>query len=549
MKSAIDITEKQLALLKTTELTEVCQITASIVSAICEPRTVGILVWDPDFESFTEQHTYAFGEDKESLIPFLMDFALKSRDNWEFENDSLVAEVDTGAFENLLPPDLLPVLCYKVVLDPDHKTAPPAGNGSPPHPSAHRRIAMILVAGAKSLSARDLHEYLQHYPLAHALNNAFEVSELRREVVRLRSQYEQLEVAFHEEKQTNSTKSGSPSYTFRMEQTDKEKLVYEISNAVRSSLDIQEVLQTAVNKIGATFQLSRCLVLWPMPNSDDCTLYEWYDEKVPSVKNHFFTPKGQAFLKLASTKSAPHNFADDSDQHAFDRDFLNEFSFLSGVLVPLIYHDRNIGSLFLQDCVMLREWSIDNTALIGSLADLISVAIEHANIHDEKKREAVTDGLTGISNRRHFTDTLEKEFERARRYGMTLSLVIVDLDFLKKINDGYGHHVGDEAIKVIGGALAKSCRSVDTAARYGGEEFCLLLPDSDTEDAVNLAERVRHLIEETHIEGPGHISASLGVATFPIHADNAEGLFEAADQALYAAKQSGRNRVCTASVS
>jgi diguanylate cyclase (GGDEF)-like protein len=208
-----------------------------------------------------------------------------------------------------------------------------------------------------------------------------------------------------------------------------------------------------------------------------------------------------------------------------------------------------MGSLFLQDCMMPREWSIDNTALIGSLADLISVAIEHANMHEEKKRQAVTDGLTGIANRRHFNETLDKEFERARRYGLPLSLVLVDLDYLKKINDTFGHNVGDEAIKSIGQVLSKSCRAVDTAARYGGEEFCLLLPDTDTEDAMNLAERIRKLICETPLEGPGNISASIGVSTFPTHGNNQEDLFEAADQALYSAKSGGRNQVCQAASS
>jgi diguanylate cyclase (GGDEF)-like protein len=366
-------------------------------------------------------------------------------------------------------------------------------------------------------------------------------------VERLRSQYEQVEEDLQEERRVNALNAGSVTHHhFRLEQTDKEKLVYEISNAVRSSLDIQEVLQTAVNKIGATFLLSRCLVVWPQPDTDEYTVYEYHDESVPSVKDLFFTQQGETFVKLTRTKSAPHDFCDDNEQEEFDRAFLKNFNFLSGMLVPLIYHDRNIGSLFLQDCAMPREWSIDNTALIGSLADLISVAIEHANMHEEKKRQAVTDGLTGIANRRHFNETLTKEFERARRYANQLSLVIVDLDYLKKINDTYGHHVGDEAIRSIGNVLSRSCRSVDLAARYGGEEFCLLLPDTDNQDAVNLAERIRKKIEQTEVHGAGRISASIGVATYPIHAEEPDQLFEAADQALYAAKEGGRNRVVSA---
>jgi diguanylate cyclase (GGDEF)-like protein len=205
--------------------------------------------------------------------------------------------------------------------------------------------------------------------------------------------------------------------------------------------------------------------------------------------------------------------------------------------------NRVLGVLFLQDCVQPRDWSIDDVSMIGSLADNLSVAIENAELHQERERQAVTDGLTGVANRRSFNENFTREFERARRYGETLSLVMIDLDFLKKINDTYGHQAGDEAIKMIGKMLRQSSRSIDTAARYGGEEFCLLLPNTEIDMAEQLADRLRRLINEEQIEGPGRISASLGVASYPLHADNEEALFQRADEALYAAKQGGRNQV------
>ncbi len=120
---------------------------------------------------------------------------------------------------------------------------------------------------------------------------------------------------------------------------------------------------------------------------------------------------------------------------------------------------------------------------------------------------------------------------------------MIDLDFLKKINDTYGHKAGDDAIASIGKLLKLSSRVSDVAARYGGEEFCLLLPNTETEMAEQLAERIRRMIFEVHIEGPGTISASIGVASYPNHADDCDQLFQKADAALYAAKQGGRNRV------
>lgn len=525
MQSALDITARKIALLKTLELDEICETIANIVTSELNPKAVGVLLWDQDFESFSEEYKFAHGALSENMLELLESLASGEFD-WDFGMANAIEM--NGRLAGVEPAvELLPVLCYKVEQD-------------------GRRVGIVLAGGDSAASARDLDNLLAQFPLFHALANGYETSELRREVQRVREQYEQLEADYHEEKRVNSSQ-GHQHSSIRMEQTDKERLVYEISNAVRSSLDTQDVLNTAVSKIGKAFLLSRCMVIWPMPDSDEYTIYEYFDESVAPTKDRFFTPQGMSFVRISSSKTAPHDFCDESEHEVFDQDFLRGFGFLSGMLVPLICRDRNIGSLFLQDCNVPREWSIDNTALIGSLADLIAVAIENANLHEEKKRQAVTDGLTGISNRRHFNETFTREFERAKRYGSALSLVVVDLDYLKKINDTFGHGVGDEAIKSIGLVLSKSCRAVDTAARFGGEEFCLLLPDTDEQDAMRLAERVRKLINETHIEGPGYISASIGVATYPHHANEQEELFEAADQALYAAKQSGRNRVCAAS--
>lgn len=116
------------------------------------------------------------------------------------------------------------------------------------------------------------------------------------------------------------------------------------------------------------------------------------------------------------------------------------------------------------------------------------------------------------------------------------------------INDNFGHQVGDEAIKEIGRLLKQSSRAVDIAARYGGEEFCLLLPNTEVSMAEQLAERLRKVINEVHLEGPGHISASFGIASYPMHAADPDSLFGKADAALYQAKQAGRNMVKVASM-
>jgi diguanylate cyclase (GGDEF)-like protein len=529
MKSAIDVSENNLMLLSTLDLDEVCEAVSAIVSQVAESKAIAVMVWDADLDAFNDK--YVYGPRKKDFKQFVDKYAEDCQPDWSAKG-SKVAEVDLDDVDARLPSGLEPLYSMRI------------GTGDKP-------VALLLLAGCDEVEPDELEEELSPYPLQAAISNAWEVQELKRENEMLRARYEELEDqnSMLEEQTRKLIHDTMARDSLRTQHTDKERLVFEISNNVRSSLEIQQVLQTAVNKIGETFKLSRCLLLRPVVSNDTTAVFEYHDSSVASVKELFDGEMGLEFVRMAFKKTAPHDFCDpnmDDASETFNKQFLKQMGLLSGLLVPLILRDRNIGTIFLQDCQTPREWSIDNTALFGSLADQLSVAIENADLHEEKKMQAVTDGLTGIANRRHFNETFTKEFERAKRYDEPLSLIVVDLDFLKKINDTYGHHVGDQAIQKIGQVLGSSCRSIDLPARYGGEEFCLLLPNTDLEMAEIMAERVRKLISEVAIEGPGHISASIGVSNLPLHATEPDKLFEAADQALYAAKSGGRNRVCVA---
>ncbi len=163
------------------------------------------------------------------------------------------------------------------------------------------------------------------------------------------------------------------------------------------------------------------------------------------------------------------------------------------------------------------------------------------------ERLSITDGLTNLYNHRYFQDELGRAFDESARYGRPLSLAIVDLDFFKKVNDTYGHAVGDEVLKGISRLFQQSIRSTDLAARYGGEEFAMMMPETNLDDAMTFAEKLRSLVESTAIktqEGPIRLTVSVGVSTVPhpdIHA--AKELIVAADSALYRAKHNGRNQV------
>lgn len=159
---------------------------------------------------------------------------------------------------------------------------------------------------------------------------------------------------------------------------------------------------------------------------------------------------------------------------------------------------------------------------------------------------ATTDGLTGLYNRRHFMETATQEFERARRYRMPLSLLMIDADHFKSINDRFGHHIGDEVLKALATIVRRQLRETDLFARLGGEEFAILLPQTDFADARVAAERLRQTIAEHTVDteqGPLNFTVSLGLARIEPSTVDLDDLLRQADAALYQAKQNGRNRL------
>ncbi|HEY6188053.1 MAG TPA: GGDEF domain-containing response regulator [Pyrinomonadaceae bacterium] len=161
---------------------------------------------------------------------------------------------------------------------------------------------------------------------------------------------------------------------------------------------------------------------------------------------------------------------------------------------------------------------------------------------DRLRAEADRDYLTGLANRRRFRTALGQEVERWRRYNVPCSLLLVDIDFLKKINDAHGHSAGDVVIRHVASALVELSRDNDTAARLGGEEFALLLAGADDKKALAAAERLRYVISHEPLEGIGVVTVSLGVAACPMHARSERTLYAASDVALYRAKNEGRDR-------
>ncbi len=211
------------------------------------------------------------------------------------------------------------------------------------------------------------------------------------------------------------------------------------------------------------------------------------------------------------------------------------------VVVPLSAENRPLGALVLEHDQ--RAGSRIQRRIVASLersASYAALALRNAWLLEQVQRLAATDGLTKIANRRTFEATLEREVARASRSAENLSLVMLDIDHFKVLNDTHGHQAGDEVLRNVAAALSCECRDFDTAARYGGEEFAVVLPGCSPQEALDIAERLRLAVSACPSVVP--ITASAGVATFPGHAGDADTLVRAADDALYASKNAGRDR-------
>ena len=214
------------------------------------------------------------------------------------------------------------------------------------------------------------------------------------------------------------------------------------------------------------------------------------------------------------------------------------------IIIPLFQNQNPFGVMMV---FSPREGVTDKELNFLSLfANQVEMAITIANLFETMKKEAVTDSLTELYNRRYFTEELKKEADRARRLNQPFTIISLDLDYLKKINDTYGHMAGDIAIKAIADVMKKNARSIDIPARLGGEEFSILLPGIDSNGGMVAAERIRAAIENEEVPQIGKITASIGVGTYPEHSMNIDELVEMTDQAMYRSKINGRNRVTLA---
>ncbi|QPJ61058.1 MAG: GGDEF domain-containing protein [Candidatus Nitronauta litoralis] len=215
------------------------------------------------------------------------------------------------------------------------------------------------------------------------------------------------------------------------------------------------------------------------------------------------------------------------------------------VCIPLMIENEILGVINLNESKS-GVFSVHDLDFVLNVIEFISLSISNALLYQKTEMLSVTDGLTLLINHQQMQQILKSEFERSKRYNFELSVVMMDVDYFKKVNDTYGHQVGDQVLVALGEVISSICRSNDTGARYGGEEFCLILPQASKINAKNIAERVREEISQRVFEtelGGFKVTISCGVAQLDLETMSTPAdLIHVADRALYSAKKNGRDQ-------
>jgi two-component system, cell cycle response regulator len=216
--------------------------------------------------------------------------------------------------------------------------------------------------------------------------------------------------------------------------------------------------------------------------------------------------------------------------------------------IPLVSFGQTLGALVL-DNAESQAFRAGDVQSLESVADICATAIQNAHYVERVRQLAYIDGLTGIFNRRFFELRISEEIERSRRFDSGMAVIMLDIDHFKRLNDEFGHLLGDEVLRQVSSIFNQQLRKIDIVCRYGGEEFAILLPQTNLEHSMSVAEKLRRLVETWQFPGvPRPVTISAGAATYPDHGATRDELVKAADAGLYAAKQAGRNRVFLAPV-
>jgi diguanylate cyclase (GGDEF)-like protein len=330
-------------------------------------------------------------------------------------------------------------------------------------------------------------------------------------------------------------------HSLERRRADQLEAINAIARQTTALLDLDELLRVVCNLLLEWLRVDHVTVL--MVEGDALRLRAHEGRLTPSLAlGAMLSPGvGLAGRALASGRSVIENNVNEVDGYVAG---LVETQ--SEICVPLIFLGEKLGVIAL-DAVRKHAFDADDRQPLESVADICAAAIQNANNFNRMKQLAYVDGLTGIHNRRFFEMRIVEELERAGRFQGRLSVIMVDIDNFKKLNDEFGHLLGDEILRSVATILRQQLRRMDMVCRYGGDEFAILVPETTGENAIRVAEKLRRYVEGHPFPGvPRPVTISCGVAAFPTHGFTRDGVVAASDAALYTAKQAGRNRVASA---
>jgi diguanylate cyclase (GGDEF)-like protein len=326
---------------------------------------------------------------------------------------------------------------------------------------------------------------------------------------------------------------------------------HEIAKALTSTLDLPAVLELMMQKVSELLQPNNWSLLLLDERTGELRFEVVVGAGAERIKQMRLLP-GEGIAGDVFERGTPRLVRDARSDPSFAQrfDVESRFETRSVIAVPLRSRGRSLGVIELVAGPHSPAYTEEDLQAVVAFADFAAIAIDNARNFQRVQELTLTDEHTQLFNARHLHNLMAQEVARATRFHHPLSLVFLDLDRFKEVNDTHGHMAGSALLQEVGGVLRACIRQVDSAFRYGGDEFAAVLIETGPEAAQLVAERIRdHFAGHHFLQARGHaltLTASIGVATFPDHAGSAVELLEAADKAMYRVKHAGRNGVALA---
>jgi diguanylate cyclase (GGDEF)-like protein len=322
----------------------------------------------------------------------------------------------------------------------------------------------------------------------------------------------------------------------------------EIARALASPAEIEEILEQIMVQVSRLLQPKAWSLLLQDEQTGDLEFTVAISDVAESLKG-VRLPAGHGVAGWVAANGESLIIQDVRSDQRFAAEFDEKHAFVTRSIacVPIKCHNQVFGVIELINSLEDGVFNDADEQILTTIADFAGIAISNAKAIAKIKQLAVTDDLTGLHNSRYFFEQVEYEVERARRYHSSLSLVFLDLDRFKLVNDTYGHLVGSRLLAEVGAMIRDLIRKTDKAARYGGDEFVIILPQTEKSGALSLAVKLQEALGgHGFASNSGEaltVTASFGVASFPEDALSSSELINAADEAMYEVKASGRNGV------